>query len=319
MRGSSRESPVMKLSLPHLAIAAITIALAPSVASACACGCDIFDVGGTSMMPMQKGGEVFVEYNYQDQNQNWSGTSKAPAVNNSDKQIRTNFVTVGLQYTFNQDWSVVAQVPVWDRKFRTENDAGDGVDTFNHTALGDIRLMGIYTGLSKDMSTGLIFGVKLATGDWKYANFDRDTEIGTGSTNLLIGAYHMGSLSRDGAWGYFVHGLWDVPVASQGGYDPGQEFDGAVGVSYNAGSLDNGKIKVAPLLQLLGSVRGHDTGPNSNPGDSGYERVMLSPGIEFDSGPWKLYGDVEIPVYHRANGNQLVAPELFKVVLSRHF
>ena len=39
------------------------------------------------------------------------------------------------------------------------------------------------------MSTGLIFGVKLPTGDWKFAGFDRDTEIGSGSTDVLVGGY----------------------------------------------------------------------------------------------------------------------------------
>ncbi len=309
----------MRHILTRTAAVAAILALAPGAALACACGCDVFDVGGTQMMPMDKGGEVFLEYDFMDQNQNWSGDSKAPAADNSDKQIRTHFVTAGVQYMFNRSWGLMAQVPVWNREFRTENDAGTGVDAFNHTALGDIRLEAVYTGLSPDMSTGLILGVKLPSGDWKYPGFDRDTEIGTGSTNILVGGYHMGRLSQDGAWGYFVRGLWDAPVASQGGYKPGQEFDGSVGISYNAWTIANGKVRVSPLLQLLGSERGRDSGPASNAADSGYSRVLLSPGIEFDAGAWRLYGDVEFPVYHHANGDQLIAPELFKLVVSRRF
>ncbi len=38
------------------------------------------------------------------QNKNWSGTSKAPAANNDDKDIRSNFYTAGVQYMFNRDW-----------------------------------------------------------------------------------------------------------------------------------------------------------------------------------------------------------------------
>ena len=30
----------------------------------------------------------FLNYDYQDQNQNWSGNSTAPAANNGDKEIR---------------------------------------------------------------------------------------------------------------------------------------------------------------------------------------------------------------------------------------
>ena len=291
----------------------------PTGALACACGCDVFDVGGDQMLPPMGGGEVFLEYNYMDQNQNWASTKAAPASANSDKEIRTNFFTAGVTYTFNKNWGVIVQVPVWDRTFRTENDAGTAVDTFNHAALGDIRLMGVYTGLSKDMSTGLVFGVKLPTGDWRYSNFDRDTSIGTGSTNLLIGGYHTGTIGKAGDWGYFTHVLWDVPVAAQGGYRPGQELDGAVGVTYNAFSLDAGKVSVTPLLQMIASTRNRDSGINASPGASGYNRVLLSPGVQVTRGKWKVYGDVEFPLYIHNNGDQLIARELFKVVLSRDF
>ncbi len=47
--------------------------------------------------------------------------------------------------------------------------------SFEHSALGDIRIEGMYTGFSDDMSTGVRFGVKLASGDFTYSNFDRDT------------------------------------------------------------------------------------------------------------------------------------------------
>ncbi len=42
----------------------------------CACGCDIFDVGTSSMFPNHAGWMVFIDYDFQDQNQNWSGTRR---------------------------------------------------------------------------------------------------------------------------------------------------------------------------------------------------------------------------------------------------
>ena len=54
------------------------------------------------MFPSDQGGMVFLQYGYQDQNRNWSGTSQAPVDNNDDKEIQTHFVTFGLQYMFNQ-------------------------------------------------------------------------------------------------------------------------------------------------------------------------------------------------------------------------
>src|SRR5271154_94625 len=90
--------------LPHaLGLALLLgVVLAPSVGWACACGCGVFDVGTSSMFPEGQGGMVFLEYDYQDQNQNWHGTSSAPAANNDDKEIRTHFVTLGLQYMFDR-------------------------------------------------------------------------------------------------------------------------------------------------------------------------------------------------------------------------
>jgi len=45
------------------------------------------------MFPSGQGGMAFLQYDYQDQNHNWSGTSQAPAANNDDKEIRTDVVT----------------------------------------------------------------------------------------------------------------------------------------------------------------------------------------------------------------------------------
>jgi hypothetical protein len=298
---------------------AAAFALAPSAALACACGCQVFDVGGTPLMAMGHGGVAFVEYDYMDQTRNMAGTHSAPGADNEDKQIRSNFVVAGVQYMFNNDWGVMVEVPVTNRLFRTENETDTAVDAFDHTALGDIRVQGVYTGLSPDMSTGLTFGVKLPTGDWKYTGFDRDTAIGSGSTDILFGGHHVGSFGKDGAWGWFVQGQFDIPVATQGDYRPGDEFDGAVGVSYSAWSSGDGRFRLSPVLQVIGSARAKDGGGEADPPNSGYGRILISPGLQLDAGAWKLYGDVEFPVYQDLNGSQLTAPALFKVIVSRRF
>ena len=47
--------------------------------------------------------------------------------------------------------------------------------------------------------------------------------------------------------------------------------------------------------------------------------MLLSPGIEVHLHPVKIYADVELPVYQNMNGNQLVAPALFKLSISYMF
>src|SRR5271154_3407207 len=86
--------------------------LTPGIVHACACGCGVFDVATSSMFPtIGDNGMAFLQYDYQDQNRNWSGTSQAPAANNGDKEISTDFTTLGFQYMFNSSWGIEAEVP----------------------------------------------------------------------------------------------------------------------------------------------------------------------------------------------------------------
>jgi len=292
--------------------------LAPGVVHACACGCGVFDVGTSSMFPSGEGGMAFLQYDYQDQNRNWSGTSQAPAANNDDKEIRTDFVTAGLQYMFNSSWGLQVQVPFDYRYFKTKDDMGNIVST-SWGSLGDIRVEGIYTGFMADLSAGVTFGVKLPTGNDNYnpAIVDRDTQIGTGSTDILLGGFYRGNLTKDQWWDWFAQLQLDVPVLIQDEYRPGIELDTAAGIDYKGFSL--GRVKISPLAQVIFSERTSDSGAAADSDNSGYQRIMLSPGVEFHIHPVKIYADAEFPVYQNFTGNQLAAPVLFKVSLSFMF
>jgi hypothetical protein len=220
--------------------------------------------------------------------------------------------------------------------------------------------MGIYTGFFKDMSTGVTFGLQLPSGTFTAPGLDRDSQIGTGSTELMLGAFHRGLLTGDNAWQYFMQGLWMQPFLYQNAadpqgffdgnpgvvqsYHPGAQIDGAVGILYNnwyhvLGFFD----KITPLGQVIISHRNNDTGTGADPYNSGFDRVMLSPGIEFTkvideakNRVAKVYFDIEVPVYYRANAaensciatptvgvncteGQLVAPYAIKLVASYNF
>jgi hypothetical protein len=271
------------------------------------------------MFPSDQGGMVFLQYGYQDQNRNWSGTSQAPADNNDDKEIQTHFVTVGLQYMFNRSWGVQAEVPYDFRYFKKQDDAGNIVSR-NWSQLGDIRIEGIYTGFSEDLSAGVTLGVKLPTGSYTFDSdvVDRDTQIGTGSTDILLGGFYRGNLTKDDKWNWFAQLQLDVPVLIQDEYRPGVELDAAAGILYKGFSL--GRVRISPVAQVIFSERTSDSGANSaNPVASGYQRIMLSPGIEFHIHPVRIYADAEFPVYQNFTGNQLAAPVLLKAILSFMF
>jgi hypothetical protein len=312
----------MRISMPgfsvhgRAAMASVIMSLAPEAAFACACGCGVFDVASSPMMASDAQGTVFFEYDFANQNKNWSGEHSAPSENNPDKRIRTSFYNIGGQYMFTPQWGVTVEVPYWTRYFKTAEDSGD-LAQFNHGDFGDVRIRATYAGLSDDLSTGITFGVKLPTGDYSYPGFDRDTAIGTGSTDLLLGAYRLGNLTDDYAWAWFANAQGDFPIVTQDGYRPGAEINTTVGVSYE--NWDFETFKIAPLLQFIASYRWQDSGPQHNPDGSGYRRLLISPGVRVNVANVRFDADVALPVYQHVNGNQLISPALFKLAVGYSF
>lgn len=305
----------------RLASCAIALAMLASVRSArgCACGCDIFDVGTSSMFPNQPGGMVFVDYDFQDQNQNWNGTSTAPASHNDDKEIKTHFTDLGFQYLFNASWGVQLEIPYDFRSFTTKTDSGKLVtDRWNQ--FGDVRIEGLYTGFSADLSAGVNLGVKLPTGDYKFDPkvVDRDTQLGTGSTDILMGGFYRHHVSLRAGLFWFAQTELDLPVLTQQHYRPGLELDSALGMYYSGWHL--GRARISPVAQVIISERTSDGGgASAHPLASGFQRVLISPGLEVDVHSLKFYADAEVPVYQNFVGNQIAAPVLIKATIAYEF
>ena len=148
--------------------------------------------------------------------------------------------------------------------------------------------MGMYTGFSNDMSKGIIFGIQVPTGNYTAPGFDRDTQIGTGSTDLILGGFWRGMITGDNAWQYFgriryqqpflTSSAWDDELQANANYVPGLQVDAAAGVVYNnwyhVGPFD----KIAPLLQLIYSHREPDSGAAASPKIRGMTGSTFLPG-----------------------------------------
>lgn len=305
-----------QLGLYPIVLAALVTA---RTAWSCACGCDIFDVGTSSMFPNHPGAMIYVDYDFQDQNQNWKGSSTAPTSHNDDREIKTHFTDVGFQYLFNASWGVQVEVPYDFRTFTAKNDAGKIV-TDNWSEFGDVRIEGLYTGFSPDLSAGVNLGVKLPTGDYKFDPklVDRDTQLGTGSTDLLIGGFYRHHVNLRAKLFWFVQTELDWPVLTQGHYRPGLELDSALGMYYGGWRVRS--VKISPVAQIKISERASDGGgASAHPVASGFQRVLLSPGMEVNVHGLKFYGDVEVPVYQKFTGNQLAAPLAVKATVAYEF
>jgi len=268
------------------------------------------------------GAQAYLDYDYQDQATNWSGGSEAPGSDNPDKNIRTSFLTFGYQQMYTPSWGLRVELPYEARHFETTGGAsGSDLVTINFSGIGDVRVEGMYAGFSPDMSRGLMFGLKLPTGSFTaedaWDDVDRDSQIGTGSTDLLLGGFDRFGLG-DSAWQGLAQGMLDLPVLSQSQYRPGAELDVSLGAYYTG--LRFGALTVAPIGQLKVSLRTRDTGANSaDPVASGFARLFAAPGLELDLHPFRVYADLELPLYMRVRGDQLVARNLFRMVVSCDF
>ena len=292
------------------------IFLSTSNALACACGCGMMNVGTSSLIPACQGGVAFLQYDNMRQTRNWRGNSQSSA-HNHDKRIETQTYTAGAQYMFNRKWGVSARLPVVTR-YKKEFDHHAGDLYARHSDIGDIKLSGIYSGFFDDMSTGITFGLKLPTGQTNSKGFARNEQIGTGSTDLLLGAYHLGSFGASN-FGYFLQASAEEPMVRHRGFTPGYEISAAAGSYYNAGQFGS-LSKVAPMLQIIATKKGKNSGWNGHHmEDSGYNLVYFAPGLELDYREFKVYFDVEFPLYRYVNGTQLAPQNIYKIILGYNF
>jgi hypothetical protein len=304
---------IMKTTLLFLLCAVLCFMLLPSRADSCACGCGVFQVGTRWMMVTSPGPRIFVQYSFLDQNQNWSNRQQVSPDLNADKLIRTSFYTLGMQYMLNREWGFMVETQLWDR-YREGLDDADKPFTVRHVALGDTRLMAMYTGLSEDMSTGFSAGIKLPTGPINQTLLDRDTQVGTGTTDALFSAYQMG---QEDGWGWFIQGAVSFPLAEHDGYKPGNDFNGAIGAHYDR---LNSSSSIIPIASVVASIRGADGGSLADPENTGYSRIFFSPGVEVLFGDG-FHFDIEfgIPIYSNIRGYQLISPWLLNTTVSYQF
>ena len=266
-----------------LAIALGFSALLSSVdVYACAaCGCSLSTEWAGQGMGATPGFVADLSYSYINQNTLIYGSSKASSAlinnlynNNQEIETSTKTQTVTATLNYNSDtWGASLQVPYLDRTHSTDGQIGapngplgSNTTTSSGNGLGDIRIMGRYTGFSETKTSGLIVGIKLPTGSTN-ANFnggvnagsalDPGLQIGTGSTDIIYGAYTSGLID---SYGWFIQGTVQHAVKTANDmtgnqYRPGDAYSLNSGIRYAAFGA-----KVTPMLQLNIVRKQADTG-----------------------------------------------------------
>ena len=192
--------------------------------------------------------------------------------------------------------------------------------------IGDASLLGSWKAWGRgDASTPLTVslqgGVKLPTGRRHVTPIDGDepephARLGTGSYDALMGAsvthYHpVRTLAGSpGTMPIFVSTAVTLTGRGTEDYRVGSMLDASAGVTY----------PLADRLQFLTQVnlraRARDDAPAEDPAahsnhveNTGGTAIYADPGLRFQAGPLvSVSGYVQLPIYQKVNGIQLVAP-----------
>ena len=302
-------------SLRRLALAALAFATGFSTVSACSvCGCSLSSDWAAQGYDPMSGFETGVRYEYFEQSDLRTGTdrvNRATLALPNDDEIQQRTVNrntwLELNYVANSTWAVSAQIPFHNR-FHTTIAAGDtAVSTSDASGLGDVRILGRYQQSGLKRSLGLQFGLKLPTGrsDQNFSAgpqagepLDRGLQLGTGTTDLLLGASWFTRPAVN--LGCFAQVMFQQPLAARAGFLPSSSVNLSAGVRWlNSSSF-------TPQLQFNLKSESREHGAAADTRNSGGTLADLSPGLTAEVGQnVHAFVFVQLPVFQRVNGLQL--------------
>ena len=297
----------------------------PGLASACSsCGCTLNSDWSSQGYAAGAGLRLDLRFDYFNQDELRSGTHSvsrsALEVPNEEEIQRTTVnrnTSLGIDYAPSRRWGVNIQLPYFDR-FHSTLAEGDSALSYSHSrSIGDVRITGRFQGFDAQGSTGLLFGLKLATGKTNvdfYAGpqageeVDKGLQPGTGTTDALLGVYHVGNISP--TLGYFAQVLWQQPLAAHDDFKPG------AGLNVNAGLRYTGWSGISPQLQFSARAEKRESGAAADIDNSGATLLYLSPGMSFRmTSHLDGFAYVQWPIHQRVNGLQLEPERLYSVGL----
>jgi hypothetical protein len=244
------------------------------------------------------------------------------------------YLTLGLTYSQSEEWNFNLQVPWVDRSHSTyANATTDQLTPANLSGaafgdFGDIRVIANYQGLLENNHLGVQFGVKLPTGRYGGQNvvtgatvgrdpvffssgpnaaagqtIDTSLQPGTGSTDVIAGAYYYQAVSQD--FDAFINGRFEVSTLQMldgvnANYRPGNTTTVSFGLRYE------NTPEWVPQVQVNISHKSADQGALADTTDTAGTVAYLSPGVTVRLGAGILaYGFLQVPVYSALSGYQL--------------
>jgi hypothetical protein len=323
-------------SIHRVAVAGVLLSAAGQSAWGCAtCGCTL-SADAAMGYSAEPGWRLNFEYDYLHQDQLRDGThavSGVPDGNELEHDTLNRYFTVDLNYNPNADWNIDLKVPYVVRTHSTYGDF-DGSQPLpslsysRSSSLGDIKIIGSYQGFLAAHNLGVQLGVKLPTGRYGTAidfnsgpnagtPLDASLQPGTGSTDVLLGAYYYRAISEN--FEIIVNGQFQSAVSQKmdrpgNDYRPGNSQTFSVGLRYEAHPT------WAPQLQLNLLHKSADQGALADTPDTVGTVLFVSPGLTASVLPTlHVYGFAQLPVYSNLDGYQLFPRFTVSVGLSYAF
>jgi len=305
----------MKSKNHKLTVAVLAAVSLHTAALACSeCGCSLSSDWAAQGFTMMPGFDAALRFEYFEQSDLRSGLHRVDRAslsfpNDDEIQQRTYSRNAWFELSdvVSSSWALSLAVP-WHDRFHTTIAEGDtDLSTSHATGIGDLRLLARYQTHESGHSFGLQFGLKLPTGrfDQTFAEgpqagelLDRGLQLGTGTTDLLLGASWFSRPSSQ--LGAFVQATLDQPLAARDGFLP------STSVNLSGGLRWLNPSRVTPQIQLNVKTEGREHGDEADTPNSGGTVAYLSPGatVELGAGA-SAFVFVQLPVYQRVNGLQL--------------
>lgn len=249
-----------------------------------------------------------------------------------ERRTLNRYTTLGLSYAPSSDWDVKVLIPRVDRFHTTYGTSANPLgpaqlSAASATSLGDVKVIGSYQGFLPGHDLGLQFGLKLPTGAYGGQNaaggpivgrhpvafgpagafggtlLDASLQPGTGSTDLLLGAYYVRPVGK--TFEAFVSGQFQAAFRTgldQAGseFRPGDQGTLSFGLRYEAAPA------IIPQIQVNLMHRCHDQGALADRQDSAGTMAYLSPGVTGNlQNGLSAFAFLQLPVASNLSGYQL--------------
>ncbi|HUI60017.1 MAG TPA: transporter [Steroidobacteraceae bacterium] len=305
------------------AVAAVPVGLlAPKPAEACAsCGCTLSSDAAMGYSATT-GWRLSLEYDYIHQDELRSGTrevSGVPDGNELERETLNRYITAGLNYAPSPTWNVSLFVPYVVRTHSTygEFDSTEplpDLSSSRSSSLGDVRLIGAYQGFLPTHNLGVQLGVKLPTGHYGTAvdfnggplqgePLDASLQPGTGSTDIIVGAYYYQAVSQD--FDFFANGQFQSAVKHHMD-EPGNDYRPGNSTTLSFGLRYERDPRWVPQLQINLLRKSRDQGALADIESTAGNVAYISPGMTVQvASKLHVFGFVQVPVYSNLYGYQL--------------